>query len=150
MRGPKSYIRKVVLDMGLPPHCVPDAIWAGWGGFFEAQQKNINPPSIVIKRRIVDFLRQQTYNRNLQPPEFGGDTTAASIKTTKLRQDGIDNVLDLERLMKLAALDAKRVRVIELYRQGYTQPQIGKEIGVNCSRVSQLLADSIEKMRRAA
>jgi len=102
-------------------------------------------PGIVIRRKIIDHIRHLTHYGKMQELpllKYDGPQVGAFLE--------IEARVDVRRLSDRAAISKRSCEILALYREGFTMKEISERFDINESRVSQLIRDSVEKLRREA
>lgn len=159
-----QYVRNNSLD---------DFIQAGWIGavkavdsFDRSKDRSLESyANLRIRGEILDFMRGQDHlsrghrslckNGEIKSPshiglvvEIGGNSLPRTIKDERDDFRSIENKLTLLKLLKVVALPIRHLQALNgYYWDELPMKTIGKKMGVNESRISQLHSRSIAKIR---
>jgi RNA polymerase sigma factor (sigma-70 family) len=103
--------------------------------------------SIDEARRFTDWSRAK---RSLtRTPVSDPEASLASVAGEDLERAS-DELERLERAIDLARLDDRSLTILTRVAEGFTLEEVGLELGVSASRVSQLRSEALRKIRRDA
>lgn len=120
----KHSIAAIARSVGTPAHLLEDAVSEGLLAKLEADRKGI-APYVVIKRRVIDFLRRQSHSRSHNPPKFVelSDISAAADQ---------DVLLDSATL-----LTSRQSEILELMRNGMGTKDVAKALNLSVKTIEQ-------------
>lgn len=116
--------------MGLVPrHLLEDAISEGLMAVLEAHSKNVQP-GIVIRRRIIDFMRKETHRRNVQSVHL---VSLANVPEPTARDVGQGHIESPK------ALTPRQLETLDYYSRGFAIRDIAACMGCANGTVAEQL-----------
>lgn len=135
----------------VPPHVeLDDLVGAGMLGLVDAANRYKQTPgatfrtyaALRIKGSIIDYLRSVRWFGRFEPEHFDVSTGVDSIEELQSVSEYNETRIDFQKFM--SGLTGRKLAVVIMKLEGYTNVEIGKRFGVSEGRICQIFKEATD------